>query len=148
MLSGVLMRHLRQCIHQRSAFPCLLLCSFVHLRQCMLWASIGKPVQSVVFYCPQAHGSLVFVTVPFSFWVVPPPNLPCFNCIIITLSAWRVPFFPFAWGLMAGSPGFASHGSSLIKALSSTSGSSWMSGAVNLHLAILLLTDKLKHVCW
>lgn len=114
MPSGVLMRHLRQCIHQRSAFPCLLQCSFVHLHQCMLWASIGKPVQSAVFCCPQAHGSLVFVAVPFSFWVVPPPNLPCFNCIIITLSAWRVPFFPFAWGLMAGSPGFASHGSSLI----------------------------------
>ena len=41
--------------------------------------------------------------------------------------------------VVAGSPGFASHGGGLIQELAASSGSSWMSEALNLHLAILLL---------
>ena len=41
--------------------------------------------------------------------------------------------------MVAGSPGFASHGGGLIQELAASSGSSWMSEALNLHLAILLL---------
>ena len=37
----------------------------MHTCQCMRGASIGKPVQSVVFYCPDARGSLGFVVAPF-----------------------------------------------------------------------------------
>jgi len=51
-----------------------------------------------------------------------------------------VPFCPSAWGLMAGFPGVVSHESSLMKELAANSGSSWMSGALNLLLAMLLLT--------
>ena len=40
---------------------------------------------------------------------------------------------------MAGLPGFASHESSLIWDLAANGGSSWMSGALNLHSAMLLL---------
>ena len=58
-------RHLGQCICQGSAFPCVLLCLFVHLHQCILWACIGKPVQSAVFCCPHERGSLCFMVVPF-----------------------------------------------------------------------------------
>ena len=52
-----------------------------------------------------------------------------------------MPIFPSAWGLMAGLPGYASHGSSLIWELAANSESSWMSGALNLHLAMWLLKD-------
>ena len=38
-------------IHQGFAFHCISLRLFVHLHQCMLWACIGKPVQSVVSCC-------------------------------------------------------------------------------------------------
>ena len=38
---------------------------FVQLRLCMLGASVGKPVQSLVFCCPRARGSLVFFVAPF-----------------------------------------------------------------------------------
>ena len=57
--------HKRQCICQGSAFPCILLCSFVQLRLCVLGASVGMPVQSAVFCCPRARGSFVFVVAPF-----------------------------------------------------------------------------------
>ena len=43
---------------------------------------------------------------------------------------------------MAGLPGFASHGGGLIQELAASSGSSWMSEALNLHLAILLLNKR------
>ena len=57
--------HKRQCICQGSAFSCILLCSFVQLRLCVLGASVGMTVQSAVFRCPRARGSLVFVVAPF-----------------------------------------------------------------------------------
>jgi len=41
---------------------------------------------------------------------------------------------------MAGFPGVVSHESSLMKELAANGGSSWMSGALNLLLAMLLLT--------
>ena len=63
---GIVM-HKRQCICQGSAFPCILLCSFVQLRLCVLGASVGKPVQSAVFRCPRVRGYLVFVVAPF--WI-------------------------------------------------------------------------------
>ena len=66
--------HKRQCICQGSGFPCILLCSFVQLRLCMLEASIGKPVQSAVFCCPRARGSLIFVVAPFC---IPASFLAC-----------------------------------------------------------------------
>ena len=53
-------QHFHYCISQESAFPCIQLCFFVPLRQCMLWARIGRPVQSAVFCCPGTHGSVVF----------------------------------------------------------------------------------------
>ena len=40
---------------------------------------------------------------------------------------------PFAQGLMAGLPEFASHGSSLIEELGANTRSSWMSRALNLN---------------
>ena len=43
-----------------------------------------------------------------------PPYPPLFFHFIYYISVTGAPFFPFAWGLMAGLPGFASHGSSLI----------------------------------
>lgn len=49
-------------------------------------------------------------------------------------------FFPSGWGLMAWLSGFASHGSSLIQKLAVNSGSSWMFGALNLRLAMILWT--------
>ena len=49
--------------------------------------------------------------------------------------------FPFpVWRLMAGLPGFASHGRAVfILELAANSESSWMSQALNLHLAMQLL---------
>ena len=58
-------RHLHHCMLKRSTPPCILRCLFMHLRQCMRGASIGKPVQSAVFCCANACGSLMFVVVPF-----------------------------------------------------------------------------------
>ena len=59
--SGVFWKHLCQCIHQGSVFPCILLCSFLHVRQNMILACVGKVVQSTIFCCSRARGSLVFV---------------------------------------------------------------------------------------
>ena len=56
----------RQCICQGSAFPCILLCSFVQLHLCMLLACLGTVVRSTIFFCPRARGSFVFV-VAFEF---------------------------------------------------------------------------------
>ena len=92
-------------------------CSCTHAS--MHGANVGKPVQSAVFYCPHAHGSLFFfflwrhTTFEHSFLDCSPLPFPVFSTVY-TISVWRVPFFPSAWGLMAGLPGFASHGSSLI----------------------------------
>ena len=62
--STIFLRHLRQCTRQGFALPCTLRSLFMHLRQCMRGASVDKPVQSVVFCCPHARGSLVFLVVP------------------------------------------------------------------------------------
>ena len=63
-------------MHAAGVCAPLLFGLFMHLRQCMRGASIGKPVQSAVLCCPHVRGSLVFVVAPFyfehSFWVVPP----------------------------------------------------------------------------
>ena len=59
--SGVLWKHLCQCIRQGSAFPCILLYSFLHMRQNMLLACVGKVVRSTILCCRCARGSLVFV---------------------------------------------------------------------------------------
>ena len=52
-------RPLSQCLSP--GFLYFLLCLFVHQCQCMLIAHFGRPVQSGVFCCPPARGSLVFV---------------------------------------------------------------------------------------
>ena len=57
--------------------------------------------------------------------------------------------FP-VWGLMAGLPGFASHGTGAlsIKELTTNSGSPWMSQALNLYLAMQLLISNLSLCTW
>ena len=70
----------------------------------------------------------------------PPPTLPCFHCIY-HISATAA-LLPFCMGLMAGLPRFSSPGTTGSQLLDETAGSSWMSGALNLHLAMLLLIDK------
>ena len=87
--------HTSACMEPALVNLCSQRSSIVHMRvdpSCLLW-----------------HHS----TFEHSFWIVPPPTLPRFSTVY-TISVWRVPFFPSAWGLMAGLPGFASHGSSLI----------------------------------
>lgn len=62
-------RPLSQCLSP--GFWYFLLCLFVHRCQCMLLAHFGRPVQSGVFCCPPACGSLVFVVhlcFPWSRW--------------------------------------------------------------------------------
>ena len=97
-LCSLLNRHAQapgQCICQGSAFPCILLCSFVQLRLCMLGASVGKPVQSAVFCCPRARGFLVFVVAPFciraSFLACssyPTRGLPVYRRVAVGTLQW------------------------------------------------------------
>ena len=61
-----------------------------------------------------------------------PLTLPYFHCMTGALLSFCVA------GLMAGLLGFSKHESSLIYELAANSGSSWMSGALNLHLGMLL----------
>ena len=89
--------HKRQCICQGSGFTCILLCSFVQLRLCMLEASIGKPVQSAVFCCPRARGSLIFVVAPFcipaSFLACssyPTRGLPVYGRVAVGTLQWSM----------------------------------------------------------
>ena len=83
-------RHLCQCMLQGSAPPCILHCLFMHLHQCMHGASIGKPVQSAVFWCPRVRGSLVFFVVPFyiqtQFLGCSPPTLHFFPLYMYYIS--------------------------------------------------------------
>ena len=71
---------------QESAPPCILCCLFTHLHQCIRGASISKLVQSAVFCCAHACGSLMFVVVPFyvqTEFLGSPPTLhffPLYMC--------------------------------------------------------------------
>ena len=79
-------RLLHHCMLQGSAPPCILRCLFMHLRQCMRGASIGKPLQSAVICCAHARGSLMFVVVPLyvqTEFLGSPPTLhffPLYMC--------------------------------------------------------------------
>ena len=138
-------RHLSRCIRQGSALPCISRCLFMHLHQCMPGASVGKPVQSAVLCCPHARVSFVFVIAHSiferSFWVAPHPLLAFLPLYIHYISVTGARLLSCV-GLMAGLPGFASHGSGLIYELAAKSGSSWMSGTLNLCSAMLLLIEQ------
>ena len=96
-------RHLGQCICQGSAFPCVLLCSFVHLHQCILWACIGKPVRSAIFCCPHERGSLLLhgsAILPSSIVSGIFMSHPWFYC----WWCWPLAFPLFLVGFSASSP--------------------------------------------
>lgn len=85
------MRHLCQCICQGSAFPCILLCSFLRLCQFMLWASINKPVLLAVFCCPHVRGSLLFIVGQFyiQVWFLGcSPPLPSLVSTLYIILVW------------------------------------------------------------
>ena len=123
------------------AFYCVHLCNRISVCFELVLVSLCSQRSSTVHICvsiPNVHCSAL-LTLSIVSWFS--PLLPSLVSTVYTLSVWRVLFFPFVWGLMAGLPGFASHGSSLIYdlwELATNSGSSWKSGAISLHLEMLL----------
>ena len=95
-------------------FCCVHLCTHISVCFELVLVSLCSQRPSTVHICvsiPNVHCSALLTSCIVSGLS---PLLPSLVSTVYTLSVWRVLFFPFAWGLMSGLPGFASHGSSLI----------------------------------
>ena len=117
-----LVRHLHQYICHWSAFPCTsanVCFERVLVGLCRQRSSIVHMRMDPLFVCC----STVLLSIVVSGFS------PLFPLHII--SVWPMPFVPSVWGLMAGLPAIGTN---------SQSESSWMSGALNLYLVMLLLT--------
>ena len=115
--------HLPSVSSMGSAFCCVHLCTCVNACFELVLVSLYSQWSSVV----HMHMDHAVIVVPFCLRVSALFH-PALLSTVYIISVSQVPFFPSAWGLIAGLPRLASNGSSLIWGLAANSGSSWMYG--------------------